>query len=102
MFWLDGHFSAGVTHGANDANPLLAELAAISTSNVGPHVVATDDVSSLSDRESNCSLSDVIRALEQIDDSCTFYFDYDVLVALPGIDDRSQFWGKIAPPFVIR
>ncbi len=58
MFWLDGHFSAGVTHGANDANPLLAELAAISTSNVGPHVVA--------------------------------------------IDNRSQFWRKIAPPFVIR
>ncbi len=102
MFWLDGHFSAGVTHGANDANPLLAELAAISTSNVGPHVVAIDDVSSLSDRESNCSLSDVIRALEQIDDSYTLYFDYDVLVALPGVDDRSQFWRKIAPPFVIR
>lgn len=45
FFWLDAHWSAGGTAGADDPCPLVAELEAISAS-VSPerHVVAIDDM----------------------------------------------------------
>src|SRR5512140_1974406 len=43
LFWLDGHWSGGLTARGEKDTPLLAELAAIAESGVRGHVVLIDD-----------------------------------------------------------
>lgn len=43
LFWLDGHFSGGVTAQGSVDYPILQELAAIGTHSVKDHVILIDD-----------------------------------------------------------
>jgi hypothetical protein len=89
FFWLDAHWSAGVTAGADDPCPLIAELEAIASS-TGPqrHVVAIDDMRlfgfghDLDPRmEHFPSLRQVLDRLEAMG-LATFVLD-DVIVGVP-------------------
>ncbi|MEM7063177.1 MAG: hypothetical protein AAF572_08430 [Cyanobacteria bacterium P01_B01_bin.77] len=43
LFWLDGHYSGGVTGKGNDDTPISTELAAIIDSPIKQHVILIDD-----------------------------------------------------------
>jgi hypothetical protein len=43
LFWLDGHYSAGVTAKGDRETPILEELEAIFSGSTGPHVLLIDD-----------------------------------------------------------
>ena len=89
FFWLDAHWSAGITAGADDPCPLMAELDVIATSShPGTHVVAVDDMRLFGfghdldpKMEHFPRLVEVLNRLEQMD-LATFVLD-DVVVAVP-------------------
>tara|TARA_Y100000590_G_C15424204_1_gene902581 strand:+ start:18 stop:653 length:636 start_codon:yes stop_codon:yes gene_type:complete len=43
LFWLDAHYSAGITEKSNNDTPILDELNHILSSNVDKHVIIIDD-----------------------------------------------------------
>jgi hypothetical protein len=89
FFWLDAHWSGGVTAGADDPCPLIAELDAIASSpNPERHIVAVDDMRifgfgfELDPRmEHHPRLSEILNRLERLGLS-TFVLD-DVIVGVP-------------------
>lgn len=89
FFWLDAHWSAGATAGADDPCPLMAELDAIGSSRrPATHVVAVDDMRLFGfghDLDPGMkhypSLREVLNRLEQIG-LATFVLD-DVVVGVP-------------------
>jgi hypothetical protein len=103
LFWLDGHYSgSGTARGGTDS-PLIEELKEIEVSRVrNQHVIIIDDISDCCVKEGNTSLRDVIGQLEKINPAFKFYFDYDMLFALPYERQHREFWKKIAYPVVIR
>ena len=58
LFWLDGHFSGGVTGGPLEA-PILSELRAILGHRINNHVVVIDDARLFRGREGYPRLKDV-------------------------------------------
>lgn len=102
LFWLDAHYSGGVTAKGEIAAPLLQELQLISKSNIKEHVIVIDAISDFSIKEENTPLSKIIAKLESINPSYKFYFDYDMLFALPNEGQHREFWRKIAYPIVVR
>jgi uncharacterized protein YqfB (UPF0267 family) len=102
IFFLDGHYSgAGTALGAK-THPMQEELSAIAQNVVAGHIVVIDDMSDFTASEDNMKLSEVLRALENINPNYKFYSDYDMLFALPHEDIHRQFWREIALPFVVR
>lgn len=102
IFWLDAHYSgAGTAHG-EVKTPLVQELQAINLSPIKSHIIIIDDISDFSATESNVPLSQVIRLLEKINSQYKYYFDYDMLFALPFENQHRGFWRKIAYPVVVR
>lgn len=99
IFFLDAHYSGPGT--GESKNPIEAECKALAQSKIKDHIIVIDDISDFSKDRTNIALSEVIRLIEDINPTYTFYFDYDMLFALPGDTNRS-FWRKIAYPFVIR
>jgi hypothetical protein len=101
-FWLDGHYSGLGTAKGEISAPLLEELSIVMQSPIKGHVIAIDDMSDFCQRERNTPLSKIMAALEQLDPNYKFYFDYDMLFALPNEKVHREFWRKIAYPVVIR
>lgn len=102
LFWLDGHYSGEGTATGVVAAPLLEELQIIERSPIRGHVVAIDDSSDFCQRDGNERLSSILKQLEVIDPKFKFYFDYDILFALPQEKTHREFWRNIAYPFVLR
>jgi hypothetical protein len=102
LFWLDGHYSGDNTARGEEDSPLLQELRLIAK---GPkpqeYVIVIDDMSDCT-LASGTPLSKVVAALEAINPAFKFYFDYDMLFALPSEKLHREFWKKIAPAVVIR
>lgn len=102
IFWLDGHYSGeGTAKGELEA-PIIQELEAIRHGSRNDHIIIIDDVSDFSAAKGNTPLSSVLSTLESINGEYRFYFDYDMLFALPYEKESNEFWRKIAYPFVIR
>lgn len=102
IFWLDGHYSGGNTASGEFKSPLLLEINAIGNSKINYHIIIIDDISDFSITEGNAPLSDVLSTIEKINPGYKFYFDYDMLFALPFERNHRVFWKKIAYPLVIR
>jgi hypothetical protein len=102
VFWLDGHYSGTGTGGAGSAAPLAAELGAIRQSPRNDHIIVIDDMSDFSGELGNEKLSSVIAGLEAINPQYKFYFDFDMLFALPHEQAHRDFWRKIAMPTHVR
>lgn len=102
LFWLDGHYSGGITALGEIQAPLVQEIQIIGKSPIKNHVIAIDDISDFSAAEQNAPLSKVLETIEKINPQYKFYFDYDMLFALPHEKERREFWRKAAYPIVIR
>ena len=102
LFWLDGHYSGQGTAKGEIAAPLLEELSIIAQSSVRGHIIAIDDISDFCRKNGNTRLSAILQKLEEMNPQFKFYFDYDILFALPMEGVHREFWRKIAYPIVIR
>ena len=102
LFWLDGHYSGEGTAKGSVAAPLLEELNIIKKSAIVGHVIAIDDISDFCLKDGNMPLSKILEKLEEINPQFKFYFDYDILFAVPSENVHREFWRKVAYPIVIR
>lgn len=98
--WLDAHWSGGVTAGADDPCPVLAEIEALAARFAGEAVVAVDDarIFGLADPrdEVNNAWPSLLEVLTALADHgwATFVVD-DVMVGVPhGLADS---FGELAP-----
>lgn len=99
--WTAIYSGLGTAHG-EIAAPLLDKLEIIAKSPVQGHVIVIDDVSDFCLRDKNAPLSKIVAILERIKPDYKFYFDYDMMFALPSETEGREFWRKMAYPVVIR
>lgn len=102
LFWLDAHYSGSNTAIGEIAAPVIPELEAIALSKNNTHIIAIDDVSDFSTVENNVSLSNILQKIESINPNYKFYFDYDILFALPYEREKREFWKRVAYPITVR
>ena len=87
-FWLDGHYSKGITARGETNTPLLEELAAIATHPIKTHTLLIDDVRLFGTDEFDfIELEEILEAIYLINPNYNIYFEdghvaqQDVLVA---------------------
>jgi len=102
IFWLDSHYSGPGTGRGDCDLPVLEELAIIRNFCPAGSAVVIDDVSSYCAASGTSKLSDILSSLENIDPKWTFFFDYDMLFALPIEPTPHSFWTKIIYHLAIR
>lgn len=65
LFWLDGHYSSGITASAETHTPVSAELQAILSHSVKEHVILIDDARCFDGRNGYPHLDDLLRAIRE-------------------------------------
>jgi len=65
LFWLDGHYSAGITAGAEKHTPLSAELQAILSHSVKEHIILIDDARCFDGTNDYPPLDDLLRLIRE-------------------------------------
>lgn len=65
LFWLDGHYSAGITASAETHTPISAELQAILSHSVKEHVILIDDARCFDGRNDYPYLDDLLRVIRE-------------------------------------
>jgi len=79
LFWLDAHYSSGVTARGFEDTPIRAELAAILAHPVQGHVILIDDARHFSPEFGYPSLADVERFVRQTAPQCSFAVEHDLI-----------------------
>jgi hypothetical protein len=83
VFWLDGHFSGGITARGETDTPILAELEAIAHHAVRPHAIFIDDARVFGTDDMYPTLEEVFRYLRQIDPAFRIGVSSDIIWASP-------------------
>jgi len=65
LFWLDGHYSSGITASAKTHTPISAELQAILSHSVKKHVILIDDARCFDGRNDYPRLEDLLRVIRE-------------------------------------
>lgn len=65
LFWLDGHYSAGITASAEIHTPISAELQAILNHSVKEHVILIDDARCFDGKNDYPQLDDLLRVIRE-------------------------------------
>jgi hypothetical protein len=81
VFWLDGHYSGGVTSKGEDVTPLMRELNAIMKNGAGQHIVLIDDARLFGKDPSYPSLIDIERIARA--HGYDFSVEWDVIQLTP-------------------
>jgi hypothetical protein len=82
VFWLDAHYSGGITAKSDKETPLLEELEAIWQHGIGEHVILIDDIRLL-DTENYPTKDEVIQKLLDINPDYTIQIKADILRCEP-------------------
>lgn len=82
LFWLDGHYSSGVTARGSKDTPVLQELDAILASGSGPHVILIDDARCFTGEDDYPSL-DALRRRVLLDPRLAFCVEDDIIRITP-------------------
>ncbi len=80
LYWLDGHYSGGVTALGEDFSPIINELSAIFNKNSHNYVAIIDDVRLFKNDSNYISLDDLEKYITQ--NNKNYYYDQDALVIL--------------------
>ena len=102
IFFLDAHYSGPGTSNLKGITPCVNELKEISKGSIKSHVIIIDDISDFSVSDNKQRLSEIISLIENISPNYKFYFDYDMMFALPNEKNHREFFKEIIPHFVIR
>ena len=78
MFWLDGHYYAGVDKLVEDESPIIGELEAIRQSGVDPVVVLVDDVREFDGTRGYLSIDGLKAELDGLAKGRQFYHLDDI------------------------
>lgn len=81
MFWLDGHYSGGITAKGHTDTPIIAELQAISKHGVRPHAVLIDDARVFGTDDAYPCLAEVMECLWDIDPNFRVGVSSDIIWA---------------------
>ncbi len=65
LFWLDGHYSGGLTARGGKDSPIIAELEAISNHPIAGHVILIDDARCFNESNDNPRLDDLLRKIKE-------------------------------------
>jgi hypothetical protein len=80
VFWLDAHYSGGITGRGKVDDPILISLAHLKTHPI-THAVLVDDARTFDGRDSRPALIDVFEALRDIDPDYRLSVFHDVIIA---------------------
>lgn len=81
VFWLDGHFSGGVTGKGVIEDPILISLKQIAEHPVRGHVIFVDDARTFDGREGRPDIAEVFNCIKQINDKYIIRIQSDIIVA---------------------
>ena len=82
-FWLDAHYSAGITGKGNNADPILASLAIIGQHKSNQHTIIIDDARTFDGINDRPRIDSVIAALYSINQHYIVKIQSDMIVASP-------------------
>jgi len=83
VFWLDGHWSGGVTGRGTVADPILISLAQIEKHSIKGHVLFVDDARTFETGGSGPDLIEVLAAIRKINPDYRIRIHNDIIVACP-------------------
>jgi len=82
LFWLDAHYSGGITTYLDTKCPILNELNQIKQHSVKNHTILIDDVRLFGTvAHENISISDIMDLILEINHNYIITFDNDILIA---------------------
>lgn len=82
LFWLDGHYSAGITASAESHTPISIELNSILNHPIKQHVILIDDAHCFNGRNGYPYLDDLLRVIRE-DGNYTFEVSMDIVRLTP-------------------
>lgn len=91
LFWLDGHYSAGITAKGNSETPVMSELKAIFDHEVKNHVILIDDARCFDGTHDYPTLDELRDVITHLRPDYAFSVSNDVIRIHPQRDVRSQF-----------
>jgi hypothetical protein len=89
IFWLDGHYSGGVTARGSVDYPIIDELRHIGAHPIDDHVILVDDARLFTGTDGTPSLGAVIDAARAAAPGHEVTVDHDVIAVFPGADGPS-------------
>jgi hypothetical protein len=89
-FWLDAHYSAGITGKGHTADPILTSLAQIGQHKINHHTIMIDDARTFDGMGERPRLDTVIATLYSINERYIVTVQNDIIVATPHCDDRRR------------
>jgi hypothetical protein len=84
LFWLDGHYSAGVTAKGDRDTPISAELSAIVRHSCRDHIILIDDARCFNGEHDYPRIEDLIESLRAQRPGVEIIVDTDVIRVVPG------------------
>ena len=84
IFWLDGHYSSGITAKGNKECPVLEELDAIFTNNHYNHIILVDDARSFTGKNDYPTIEQVKQFINDRDPHYKITIENDIICCLPG------------------
>lgn len=85
LFWLDGHFSAGLTAKGDKECPVYEEIDAIFANNKFKHVILIDDARDFTGKGDYPSIDELREYISKIDSSYSLTVENDIIRVLPPI-----------------
>lgn len=80
-FWLDGHYSGGITGKGEVEDPILISLNQIAAHPVRGHVIFVDDARTFDGREGRPDISEVFNCIKKVDSRYVIRVQSDIVVA---------------------
>jgi len=85
LFWLDAHYSGGMTVASDKKCPVLDELEAIKKHSIKTHIILIDDVRLFgTEAHDNITILDIVSKLKEINIYYKIVYEKDILVAYLG------------------
>jgi len=83
LFWLDGHYSGGITALGAESTPILRELEAIAAHPIPAHVILIDDARCFTGTDGYPTIDDLGALARRLWPDCEFRVADDILRILP-------------------
>jgi len=80
VFWLDGHYSGGITAKGDIETPIVAELEAILTHNIKNHVILIDDARLFNGENDYPTINALTLYVKNKDKSKTISVENDIII----------------------
>lgn len=80
IFWLDGHYSGGVTAKADIETPILAELRKILDHPIKQHIIIIDDARLFNGKRDYPTIEEITKFTLEIDKNLQIFLEHDFII----------------------